>query len=73
MRLEKYDEFDSLIRGMLFVEANNPKECYYWADPTDDDKCHKVTYDFSQPYPFIVSYLFFYIYEVSITVGAVDN
>ncbi|XKL59485.1 hypothetical protein PGB90_000501 [Kerria lacca] len=54
MRLEKYDEFDSLIRGMLFVEANNPQEVYYWADPTDEEKCHKVTYDFSQPYPFIV-------------------
>lgn len=57
MRLEKYDEFDSLIRGMLFVEANNPQEVYYWADPTDEEKCHKVTYDFSQPYPFIVSLL----------------
>lgn len=55
MRLEKYDELDSLIRGVLFVEANNPRECYYWANPTDDEKCHKVSYDFSRPYPFIVS------------------
>ena len=59
MRLEKYDEFDSLIRGMLFVEANNPRECYYWADPIDDKKCYKVAYDFSQPYPFIVSFYHF--------------
>lgn len=55
MRLEKYDELDSLIRGVLFVEANNPKECYYFANPTDEDKCYKVSYDFSRPYPFIVS------------------
>lgn len=55
MRLEKYDELDSLIRGILFVESHYPRECYYWADPTDDDKCRKVTYDFSRPYPFIVS------------------
>lgn len=55
MRLEKYDELDSLIRGILFVEAHYPRECYYWADPTEDDKCRKVTYDFSRPYPFIVS------------------
>jgi len=55
MKLEKYDELDSLIRGVLFVESHYPRECYYWADPTDDEKCQKVTYDFSRPYPFIVS------------------
>lgn len=55
MRLEKYDEIDSLITGILYVEANNPRECYYFADPTDETKCRKVTYDFSRPYPFMVS------------------
>lgn len=55
MKLAKFDELDSLIRGMLFVEVNNPQECYYWANPTDTDKCTKESYDFSDPYPFIVS------------------
>lgn len=63
MRLEKYDELDSLIRGMQFVEANNPRECYYWVEPTDDEKCRKIAYDFSQPYPFIVSCKSYY-YEI---------
>ncbi|XP_039283048.1 pantothenate kinase 3 [Nilaparvata lugens] len=53
MKLAKFDELDSLIRGMLYVETNNPRECYYWANPTDSDRCHKVAYDFSKPYPFL--------------------
>lgn len=55
MKLMKFDELDSLIRGMMYVETNNPSECYYFSDPTSDDHCHKVPYDFSNPYPFLVS------------------
>ncbi|XP_073997781.1 pantothenate kinase 3 fbl [Rhodnius prolixus] len=54
MRLAKFDELDSLIRGMLFIEMNNPRECYYWSNPTEHDKCVKMNYDFSEPYPFII-------------------
>lgn len=55
MSLAKFDELDSLIRGMLYIETTNPHECYYWAEPTDDSKCHKIPFDFSKPYPFLVS------------------
>lgn len=55
MNLAKFDELDSLIRGMLYIETTNPHECYYWSNPTDDSKCQKVPYDFSEPYPFLVS------------------
>jgi len=55
MNLAKFDELDSLIRGMLYIETTNPRECYYWLDPTDDEKCQKTPYDFSEPYPFLVS------------------
>jgi len=54
MNLAKFDELDSLIRGMLYIETTNPHECYYWSNPTDDSKCQKVPYDFSEPYPFLV-------------------
>lgn len=54
MNLTKFDELDSLIRGLLYVETTNPRECYYWSHPTDNDKCQKVPYDFSEPYPFIL-------------------
>ena len=54
MKLMKFDELDSLIRGMLYIETNNPKECYYFSDPTSDDHCVKVPYDFSNPYPFLL-------------------
>ncbi|XP_049812486.1 pantothenate kinase 3 isoform X2 [Schistocerca nitens] len=54
MKLAKFDELDSLIKGMLYIEANNPNECYYWANPTDDEKCQKRLFDFSDPYPFMI-------------------
>ena len=55
MKLHKFDELDSLIRGMEFIESYNQTECYYWDRPRDDDKCRKVKFDFSDPYPFMVS------------------
>lgn len=54
MKLAKYDEFDSLIKGLLYIEGQNRSECYYWSNPTDEDTCSKVTYDFSSPYPFLI-------------------
>ncbi|XP_014240885.1 pantothenate kinase 3 isoform X2 [Cimex lectularius] len=54
MRLAKFDELDSLISGMLFVELNNPREVYYWSHPTEEERCKKEGYDFSNPYPFII-------------------
>lgn len=54
LSLHKFDELDSLLQGLQYVELNNPSECYYWANPTLEAKCEKVNYDFSQPYPFLV-------------------
>jgi type II pantothenate kinase len=54
MRLAKFDELDSLIRGMLYVETNNPSECYYWINPTDDERCEKRFFNFSDPYPLLI-------------------
>ncbi|XP_071443120.1 pantothenate kinase 3 isoform X1 [Hetaerina americana] len=54
MRLRKFDELDSLIKGMLYIETNNPRECYFWSNPTEDDHCEKCYYDFSHPYPFLI-------------------
>ena len=59
LSLAKFDELDSLIRGMLYIEMTNPCEVYYYADPTDDDMCQKMPYDFSKPYPFLVYHLIF--------------
>nr|CAD7605903.1 unnamed protein product [Timema genevievae] len=55
LKLAKCDELDCLIRGMLYIEGNNPCECYYWTHPTEEERCYKRLYDFSNPYPFIVS------------------
>lgn len=54
LKIHKFDEMDSLIRGVQFVEQHNLRECYYWSDPVDDERCKKVPFDFSRPYPFLV-------------------
>lgn len=54
MRLHKFDELDSLIRGIEFIEDNSRTECYYWANPKGDSS-EKVTFDFRKNrYPFMV-------------------
>lgn len=59
MRLHKFDELDSLITGMEFLEANNSNEVYYFENPKSDD-CRKIPFDFKDPYPFIVIHMLFY-------------
>nr|CAI5834036.1 unnamed protein product [Callosobruchus analis] len=54
MKLAKFDEFDSLLKGLQYIDKNNPSECYYWANPTEPSKCFKVNHDFSHPYPFLI-------------------
>ena len=50
----QFDELDSLISGIQFIEAHNSRELYYWEEPADDRAACKKTYDFSNPYPFIL-------------------
>jgi len=54
LSLHKSDELESLIGGLLYIEENHPSEVYYWSNPTDENKCAKVKYDFKNPYPFLV-------------------
>ncbi|RWS00795.1 pantothenate kinase 1-like protein, partial [Dinothrombium tinctorium] len=54
LQLHKFDELDSLIHGIHFIEAYNTHECYYIENPMVDDKYIKIPYDFSHPYPFLV-------------------
>lgn len=53
LELYKFDELDSLIRGIHYIEANNPNECYYWSNP-NEETCRKKRYDFTDCYPFLV-------------------
>lgn len=53
--LHKTDELDSIIYGIHYIDKyNSERECYFLEDPLDDDKCVKVHYDFSRPYPYLV-------------------
>lgn len=56
LTLHKFDELDCLIRGIEYIEDNNmDRECYFYINPRSEETCEKVTYDFSDPYPFLVS------------------
>lgn len=53
--LHKTDELDSIIYGIHYIDKyNSDRECYFLEDPLDDEKCVKVPYDFSRPYPYLV-------------------
>ncbi|XP_013119234.1 pantothenate kinase 3 isoform X2 [Stomoxys calcitrans] len=54
MKLAKFDELDTLIKGILFAEIQNRTECYYYENARDIIKSEKKAFDFSQPYPFIL-------------------
>ena len=67
MTLHKFDELDSLVGGIEFIEAHNPKELYYWQvikkkyfqnrplqDPGDDQLASKQQFDFTNPFPFLL-------------------
>ncbi|GIY44637.1 pantothenate kinase 1 [Caerostris darwini] len=54
MELHKFDELESLIRGIHYINAYNKPECYYWDNPTDDEKCKKEYFDLNNLYPFLV-------------------
>ncbi|XP_074595034.1 pantothenate kinase 3 fbl [Brevipalpus obovatus] len=54
LQLHKFDELDSLIHGLLFVESQNPHECFYLGEPVLGDHCNRIPFDFSNPYPFLI-------------------
>ncbi|XP_046438504.1 pantothenate kinase 3-like [Daphnia pulex] len=54
LNLHKSDELESLIGGLLYIEEIHRPEVYYWENPTDETKCVKKTYDFKNPYPFLL-------------------
>ncbi|KAH9415342.1 Pantothenate kinase 1 [Dermatophagoides pteronyssinus] len=54
LQLHKFDELDSLIHGLHYIEASNPHECYYFEMARSPSMATKRPYDFSRPYPFLV-------------------
>jgi len=46
VQLHKFDEMDSLIHGIHFIEAYNTHECFYLEHPLDSDKYKKIAFDF---------------------------
>ncbi|XP_017081054.1 pantothenate kinase 3 isoform X1 [Drosophila eugracilis] len=54
MKLAKFDELDTLIKGILFADLHNRTECYYYENARDILKSEKRQFNFSQPFPFIL-------------------
>ncbi|XP_074642047.1 pantothenate kinase 3-like [Tubulanus polymorphus] len=55
LSLMKYDELDSLIKGVHHIDRWRPKsECYYWRVHDDPSRYEKVQFDFRDPYPYLI-------------------
>lgn len=54
LQLHKFDELDSLIHGIHYIEAYCNSECYYFKNARDPELAEKAAFDFSHPYPFLV-------------------
>uniref|UniRef100_UPI00358F21F6 pantothenate kinase 3-like isoform X1 n=1 Tax=Myxine glutinosa TaxID=7769 RepID=UPI00358F21F6 len=57
LKLKKVDELDCLVRGLLYIESvglNGAAECYYFADASDPECCHKEPCNLSDPYPLLL-------------------
>ncbi|ELT92065.1 hypothetical protein CAPTEDRAFT_164688 [Capitella teleta] len=55
LRLCKFDELDCLIRGIHYIDRNSmTSECYYYSEPTNPLLCKKLSFDFREPYPYLV-------------------
>ena len=53
--MHKYDEMQSLIRGVHHICQYCPNESYYWETPGEADKARKVACSFGpNPYPYIL-------------------
>ncbi|XP_078587675.1 pantothenate kinase 3-like [Branchiostoma floridae x Branchiostoma japonicum] len=57
LQLNKLDELDCLIHGIHYIDSskfNGSSECYWYKNPTREDLCEKMPFDFRNPYPYIV-------------------
>ncbi|XP_032891242.1 pantothenate kinase 3-like isoform X1 [Amblyraja radiata] len=57
LQLRKLDELDCLIHGMMYIDAmgfNGCAECYYFQQPTDPERCQKMTCALDNPYPLLL-------------------
>ena len=55
MKLHKFDEIDSLVRGVEYMEKmNNDRELYFYANPQDPDCCMKTPLIATDVYPFML-------------------
>uniref|UniRef100_A0A3B3ZSJ1 pantothenate kinase n=1 Tax=Periophthalmus magnuspinnatus TaxID=409849 RepID=A0A3B3ZSJ1_9GOBI len=54
LELHKLDELDCLIRGVLYIDSVMPRECYYFENPTDPERCVEKPYPLENPYPLLL-------------------
>ncbi|RUS70788.1 hypothetical protein EGW08_021447 [Elysia chlorotica] len=55
LQLHKYDELDSLVKGIHYIDRYNlNSECYYFCNPLDPSSCEKMPFNFQDPYPYLV-------------------
>ena len=53
--LHKYDEMETLVRGVQYFCRHLPNECYYWENPKEPDLARKKIFKFDPGiHPFII-------------------
>ncbi|OQV21198.1 Pantothenate kinase 1 [Hypsibius exemplaris] len=54
LELNKFDELESLISGIHYIEQHHPEESYYFENPLNDETCRKVPHSIRDLYPYLV-------------------
>ena len=54
LKMHKFDELNSLIRGVDFMEKSNPRELYFYDKAQDESDAIKTPYDNHDIYPFML-------------------
>ncbi|XP_055339549.1 pantothenate kinase 3-like isoform X2 [Paramacrobiotus metropolitanus] len=54
LELHKFDELDSLISGIHYIEYNHPEETFTFENPLDEGQCKRVPHSIRDLYPYLV-------------------
>ena len=54
LKMHKFDEIDSLVGGLAYLENSNPEELYYYSSPQDQSTCCKTPYSSDAVFPLLL-------------------
>jgi len=54
LNLHKFDEIDSLVRGLDYMGRSNSSELFFYDNPQDPEHCQKTIYNSEELFPFLL-------------------